>query len=464
MVLVLVFMVSASLVTAAEDFNFLGEENTESAESDSNYYAGSSMESSSDRSPGDDKGAEEGKYLIETIRDDEGTPVKQNFWLEDKLIHVMAPESIDENSIKFSAGKDDKIELALYKDKKNNLLMANGFVTDIPPSANIVKKFKDGQNILVVWQDSSGNYHKTKIPLLSTRPDRAPENPESLDSEQLNDDQVKQLGLNGEPSDNNEDDKKSDDDKADDGNNTPDVNDSSEDDSSGDSTGPDYASANDGSTSSSEDGESTSGDSGNGSDAEEEPINVPPIAEPGNKYGVDAVMSDSEVESIVQAAIAEAKAAYKGEGTMNDWGVVEGRTATAQIQHTGGVDGFGSPVDYWLSQSSVRSKVDSSASKKRSGLEKEREGKIDKIKKERKEKQQQKKKALKEKAQKKKSSSTKTSTTKSSSASSATERPSQSSTTTKSSTPSKSTGSSNLDQHGAASSAGSGNSSGEEFE
>lgn len=78
---------------------------------------------------------------------------------------------------------------------------------------------------------------------------------------------------------------------------------------------------------------------------------------PGNRYGVSPVLSDGEVEMVAQQAIDGVRNSYCGPAgtSLNEWGVMVGNG----ISHTGGIDGYASPIHYWLAtNATVRSAVE----------------------------------------------------------------------------------------------------------
>ena len=99
----------------------------------------------------------------------------------------------------------------------------------------------------------------------------------------------------------------------------------------------------------------------------EEALQVQPIELPGNEYGIDPVLSSSEVASLVNAAIKEKQAAYNGPGSLNEWLMVVG--GSANISMVGGITGYPTNIHYALSQPDIRSKVEAAAAQKRKGSE-----------------------------------------------------------------------------------------------
>ena len=97
----------------------------------------------------------------------------------------------------------------------------------------------------------------------------------------------------------------------------------------------------------------------------EESMQVQPLELPGNEYGIDPVLSSSEVASLVNAAIKEKQAAYNGPGSLNEWLMVVG--GSANISMVGGITGFPTNIHYALSQPDIRSKVEAAATQKRNG-------------------------------------------------------------------------------------------------
>jgi hypothetical protein len=93
-----------------------------------------------------------------------------------------------------------------------------------------------------------------------------------------------------------------------------------------------------------------------------------PVKEPGNQFGVDPILSDMEVVAIAQEEIDAIRKEYHGRQGffMNEWGILVG----PGIKHSGRIDGYPTPVHYWLKTNSrVRGKVESAAAELRRRLQ-----------------------------------------------------------------------------------------------
>ncbi len=246
---------------------------------------------------------------VDTVNGGDGRSGHKQISLGDMVVDTMPPETFDEGKkIQSFDDEDGKVMALIYGDKGIKMYRVNGFPTDIPYGAKIERVEADGDKVQVIWRSADGQMMALEVESLQNRRSKPYYTGDPLHSRPYG-------GGSGNPAPNNDD----------------------------------------------------IGNAGNDSAANDQANNTPPpvvIPEPGNSYGIDPVLTDAEVEIIASDTIARIKASYHAPAGLvsNEWGVLVGNGIT----HSGGVDGYDTPIRFWMmTDSRVRQAVAAEAQKVR---------------------------------------------------------------------------------------------------
>ena len=250
----------------------------------------------------------DGDLRVELVRGDDGRDNIQQIMLGDLVVDRLPPNTLcPTHEPKFV----EKM-VVLYGDQSSRTWRANGFATDIPFSGHIdeVVKGEDGK-ALIHWTKADGSKWVLEIVTIQERGAEFPAyTAEPLVSKSI-DGQENNSGTDEDMTS---------------------VLDGMENPFNGTYTAP----TNDGSAA------------------------TPAIELPGNSYGVDPVLSDSEIEMVARMEIDKIRSSFQGPaGTrLNEWGVQVGNGIT----HSGSIDGYRSPIHFWVAtNATVRSAVQEAA-------------------------------------------------------------------------------------------------------
>jgi len=291
------------------------------------------------------KGAGAGNFLVEPVNGPDGKPTAENIWAEDVLVDVMPPDTFDrDRRLRIYRGENNVIAVALYGDKANNKLRANGYILDAPIDANVVKVVREGDKSRIVWQDRTGAYLSAVVPRLPNRPNLPADGQKNAPTEPVTDEMRQQLGL-PEPT----------------------INPNAANTTGGTNTAAPTTGANPTAAT----GTGTDGTATAQGGAATAVVDVPPIKEPGNPYGIDPILSPDEVKAAAAEAFGKVRGEAKDGMAMDDYGV--GTGGKSKIQHLGGIDGCLDATHAQLKFfPAVLSHVQQVAKEKRTKLETER--------------------------------------------------------------------------------------------
>ena len=251
----------------------------------------------------------DGDLRVELVRGDDGRDNIQQIMLGSLVVDRLPPNTLcPTHEPKFVEGM-----VVLYGDQSSRTWRANGFATDIPFSGHIDEVVKgEGGKALIHWTKKDGSKWILEVVTIQERGEKFPSyTAEPLVSKSHD-------GQENKPED--------DEDMSAvlDGNDNPfEVS----------YTAP-------------------SNDAGTTA--------APAIQLPGNSYGVDPAISDAEIEMVARMEIDKIRSSFQGPaGTrLNDWGVQVGNG----ISHSGGIDGYRSPVHFWIAtNATVRAAVEEAA-------------------------------------------------------------------------------------------------------
>lgn len=303
-------------------------------------------------------GAGQGQYLLRTVRDDAGGVVVE-LWVESTVVDKLAEGAFDENyRLHTYRGSDGKVNVALYRDCKRSRFRANGFELDAPSGANMMGSFREDEtHSMVVYQDENGKMRGCVVPILKSRGD-VPAAGAAIASRALT--EAESTGIRESLAANP---------------NLPPNGGSATVGGSADAganVNPDAPLSSHAAPRPSDPAGASSTPAGTPADPEAQ---VPPVPTPGNTYGFDPVGDDGDVEAAAQAEIARIRGSFQDKDgrSLDEWGVAVG----ANITHNVGIDGYRSPVHFWISTNdAVRSAVVKALAEKRKKLEDERAARV----------------------------------------------------------------------------------------
>ena len=295
--LTVVVALSAPSLFAGEPIKALGKRVLHESTSALSDWSDSSAKAKSVDKPNKDNSSVE----LEDVNGNDGRRGHKQISIGEFVVEVMPPGTFDEGrSVESFDDEDGNVIALIYGDKGIKMQRVNGFPTDIPYSAKIERVEADGDKAVVIWRSADGQLM-------------------ALDIESLQNRTTKPYY-----------------------------------------TGTPMKSRPYGGGSSSGGSDSDAGLAGTGSTGGNSSQQAPPpvvIPEPGNSYGIDPILTDAEIEMAAQEAIELVRSSYHAPAGMvrNEWGVLVGNG----ISHSGGIDGYDTPLRYWmLTNSSVRGAVE----------------------------------------------------------------------------------------------------------